>query len=59
MSDNLEMESGLQIIDDNPATLDLLGFDAVVAPVVQAIFRGARPDVYQRSGVGDTGWPTK
>lgn len=29
MSDNLEMASGLQIIDDNPATLDLLGFDAV------------------------------
>jgi hypothetical protein len=29
----------LQIIDDNPATSDLLGFDAVVAPVVEAICR--------------------
>lgn len=27
------------LLDDNPATLDLLGFDAVVAPVVEAIRR--------------------
>jgi hypothetical protein len=31
--------TALQIIDDNPATSDLLGFDAVVAPVVEAICR--------------------
>jgi hypothetical protein len=31
--------AGLTIIDDNPATLDLLGFDAVVTPVVEVICR--------------------
>jgi hypothetical protein len=39
MTDNRTMPVALQIIDDNPATLDLLGFDAVVAPVVEAICR--------------------
>jgi len=29
--------AGLRVIDDNPATFDLLGFDAVMAPVVEAI----------------------
>lgn len=37
------METGtamtLQILDDNPADLDLLGFDAVVTPIVEAICR--------------------
>jgi hypothetical protein len=39
MTDDIKMPQVLQIIDDNPATLDLLGFDAVVAPVVEAICR--------------------
>jgi hypothetical protein len=29
----------VRVLDDNPADLDLLGFDAVVAPVVGAIQR--------------------
>jgi len=39
MTDDTMVHQGLQIIDDNPATFDLLGFDAVVAPVVEAICR--------------------
>lgn len=38
----MQVGSALKLWDDNPSLIDLLGFDAVVAPMIEAI---ATPDV--------------